>query len=62
MYIYLYDGTLFCYVVLQHGGRANAYTAAEETNYHLEVSHDSLDEALDRYEEIMYEESMKYEV
>ena len=34
---------------MQHGGHSNAYTAAEHTNYHFDVSADYLEEALDRY-------------
>lgn len=33
----------------EHGGHANAYTSAEQTNYHLDVSHEYLEEALDRF-------------
>jgi len=35
--------------VTEHGGRSNAYTAAEETNYQFDVNWDSLEEALDRF-------------
>jgi len=31
----------------QHGGRSNAYTAAENTNYHFDITPQHLDEALD---------------
>jgi len=33
----------------EHGGHSNAYTAAEHTNYHFDVSADYLEEALDRF-------------
>ena len=32
-----------------NGGNSNAYTANEHTNYHFNVKHDKLDEALDRF-------------
>lgn len=32
-----------------NGGSSNAYTASERTNYQLEVNHDGLEEALDRF-------------
>eukprot|EP00271_Cylindrocystis_brebissonii_P018956 TRINITY_DN5550_c0_g1_i1.p1 TRINITY_DN5550_c0_g1~~TRINITY_DN5550_c0_g1_i1.p1 ORF type:complete len:1062 (+),score=215.89 TRINITY_DN5550_c0_g1_i1:412-3597(+) len=33
----------------EHGGSSNAYTSSEHTNYHLDVSHEHLEEALDRF-------------
>eukprot|EP00897_Mesotaenium_endlicherianum_P007056 jgi/Mesen1/6379/ME000329S05544 len=33
----------------EHGGQSNAYTATEHTNYQLDVSHEHLEEALDRF-------------
>lgn len=33
----------------EHGGRSNAYTSSEHTNYHLDVSHQHLEEALHRF-------------
>jgi hypothetical protein len=36
-------------MVWQHGGHSNAFTAAEHTNFHFDVSADYLDEALARY-------------
>ncbi|KAG0591845.1 hypothetical protein KC19_1G206700 [Ceratodon purpureus] len=33
----------------EHGGRGNASTSAEYTNYHFEVNADNLEEALDRF-------------
>lgn len=33
---------------MQHGGHSNAFTAAEHTNYHFDISADYLEEALDR--------------
>ncbi|KAG0570443.1 hypothetical protein KC19_6G162300 [Ceratodon purpureus] len=33
----------------EHGGHSNAFTAAEHTNYHFDVSADYLEEALDRF-------------
>jgi insulysin len=35
-------------MVWQHGGHSNAFTAAEYTNFHFDVSADYLDEALAR--------------
>lgn len=35
--------------ISQHGGRYNAYTAAENTNYFFEIDNDQLDPALDRF-------------
>ncbi|MEZ4648030.1 MAG: insulinase family protein [Candidatus Eisenbacteria bacterium] len=32
-----------------NGGNSNAYTASERTNYQLQVNHDGLEEALDRF-------------
>ena len=32
-----------------NGGTSNAYTASERTNYQLQVNHDGLEEALDRF-------------
>ena len=36
----------------EHGGHTNAYTAAENTNYHFECNSDSLAEALDRFSQV----------
>ncbi len=36
----------------EHGGHTNAYTAAEDTNYHFDCNHDSLAEALDRFSQV----------
>jgi insulysin len=36
-------------MVWQHGGHSNAFTAAEHTNFHFDVSADYLDEALARF-------------
>jgi insulysin len=33
----------------EHGGHSNAFTAAEHTNFHFDVSADYLDEALARF-------------
>ncbi|KAG0627873.1 hypothetical protein M758_2G234700 [Ceratodon purpureus] len=33
----------------EHGGHSNAFTAAEHTNFHFDVSADYLEEALDRF-------------
>nr|PNR46368.1 hypothetical protein PHYPA_013487 [Physcomitrium patens] len=33
----------------EHGGHSNAFTAAEHTNYHFDISADYLEEALDRF-------------
>ena len=33
----------------EHGGGANAFTSQEHTNYHLEIAHDHLHGALDRF-------------
>ena len=35
--------------ISQHGGKFNAYTAAENTNYFFEIDNDQLDVALDRF-------------
>lgn len=35
--------------ISQHGGRFNAYTAAENTNYFFEIDNDQLNDALDRF-------------
>jgi insulysin len=32
-----------------HGGKSNAYTSGENTNYYFEVGHEFLEEALDRF-------------
>ena len=39
-------------IIEQHGGSSNAYTAAESTNYHFDVHHLQLEEALDRCVEL----------
>lgn len=39
---------------MQHGGHANAFTSMEQTNYHLEVSWEHLDPALDRCNLVAY--------
>lgn len=33
----------------EHSGHYNAYTASDETNYYFEISHEYLEEALDRF-------------
>ncbi|GAQ79598.1 Insulinase family protein [Klebsormidium nitens] len=33
----------------EHGGRSNAYTSSEDTNYHFDVNAEFLEEALDRF-------------
>lgn len=35
---------------VQHGGRTNAFTSWEHTNYFFDVNSDCFDEALDRYD------------
>ncbi|KAL0867024.1 hypothetical protein Bca101_046142 [Brassica carinata] len=35
--------------ITEHGGRRNAYTSRENTNYHFDINTDSFDEALDRF-------------
>ncbi|KAK4775970.1 hypothetical protein SAY87_023931 [Trapa incisa] len=35
--------------ISQHGGKANAFTFSERTNYHFDVNADSFEEALDRF-------------
>lgn len=32
----------------QHGGKTNAFTASEHTNYHFDINPDGFEEALDR--------------
>lgn len=34
---------------MQHGGRSNAYTSSEDTNYQFDVNAEFLEEALDRF-------------
>ena len=36
----------------EHGGHTNAYTAAEDTNYHFDCNTDALDEAVDRFAQV----------
>ncbi|ESQ44327.1 hypothetical protein EUTSA_v10005770mg [Eutrema salsugineum] len=40
-----------CYMkyISEHGGRTNAYTSSEDTNYHFDINTDCFDEALDRF-------------
>ncbi|XP_050230327.1 insulin-degrading enzyme-like 1, peroxisomal [Mercurialis annua] len=45
---YPQEGSYMKYVT-EHGGRCNAYTSSEHTNYHFDVNADSFEEALDRY-------------
>ncbi|XP_041024462.1 insulin-degrading enzyme-like 1, peroxisomal [Juglans microcarpa x Juglans regia] len=35
--------------ITEHGGRTNAFTASEHTNYHFDVNTDCFEEALDRF-------------
>ncbi|XP_071716303.1 insulin-degrading enzyme-like 1, peroxisomal [Rutidosis leptorrhynchoides] len=35
--------------ISEHGGRTNAYTTSEQTNYYFDVNADCFDEALDRF-------------
>ncbi|KAG2687116.1 hypothetical protein I3843_09G037900 [Carya illinoinensis] len=35
--------------IIEHGGRTNAFTASEHTNYHFDVNTDCFEEALDRF-------------
>lgn len=35
--------------ISEHGGRTNAYTASEQTNYYFDVNADCFEEALDRF-------------
>ncbi|KAM1079537.1 hypothetical protein FF1_014341 [Malus domestica] len=35
--------------ITEHGGRTNAYTASEHTNYYFDVNSDGFEEALDRF-------------
>ncbi|GLT40741.1 hypothetical protein SLA2020_148540 [Shorea laevis] len=39
-------------VYVQHGGRTNAFTASESTNFHFDVNIDGFQEALDRFAQI----------
>lgn len=34
--------------IAEHGGKTNAFTSAESTNFHFDVNWDALPEALDR--------------
>ena len=38
--------------VNDHGGRTNAYTAAEHTNYQFSVNWDALESTLDRFAQV----------
>ncbi|XP_008222126.1 PREDICTED: insulin-degrading enzyme-like 1, peroxisomal [Prunus mume] len=35
--------------ITEHGGRRNAYTLSEHTNYHFDINADAFEEALDRF-------------
>ncbi|CAB4317113.1 unnamed protein product [Prunus armeniaca] len=35
--------------IAEHGGRTNAYTSSEHTNYHFDINVDAFEEALDRF-------------
>ena len=35
--------------ISMHGGSSNAYTATDHTNYHLQISHEALEGAIDRF-------------
>ncbi|KAI5318375.1 hypothetical protein L3X38_038083 [Prunus dulcis] len=35
--------------ITEHGGRTNAYTSSEHTNYHFDINADAFEEALDRF-------------
>ena len=37
----------------EHGGHTNAYTAAEDTNYHFDCNTDALEEAVDRFAQVL---------
>ncbi|MEY8264163.1 MAG: insulinase family protein, partial [Bermanella sp.] len=41
--------------ISQHGGRHNAFTAAEHTNYFFEIEHQQLQGALDRFSRFFYQ-------
>ena len=43
------------------GGHSNAYTAPDHTNYHFEVNHDGLPEALDRFGQFFIAPLLSYE-
>ncbi|XP_048236137.1 insulin-degrading enzyme-like 1, peroxisomal isoform X2 [Ricinus communis] len=45
---YPLEGSYMKYIT-EHGGRCNAYTSFEHTNYHFDVNTDSFEEALDRF-------------
>ncbi|KAM1738705.1 hypothetical protein ACFX11_014496 [Malus domestica] len=40
--------SVFYFPYAQHGGRTNAYTASENTNYYFDINSDGFEEALDR--------------
>jgi len=42
------------------GGGSNAYTAADHTNYHFQVNHDALPEALDRFAQFFVSPTLDY--
>lgn len=44
----LIDLHVFYFSDAQHGGRTNAYTSSEHTNYFFDVNSDGFEEALDR--------------
>ncbi|PQP95474.1 insulin-degrading enzyme-like 1 peroxisomal [Prunus yedoensis var. nudiflora] len=35
--------------IIEHGGRTNAYTSSEHTNYYFDINADAFEEALDRF-------------
>jgi insulysin len=43
------------------GGASNAYTAQDHTNYHFQVNHDALPEALDRFAQFFISPTLNYE-
>lgn len=36
-------------ILSQHGGKTNAFTSSQQTNYHFDVNTDAFEEALDRW-------------
>jgi insulysin len=46
------DESSYSAFLAAHGGSSNAYTSSEETNYHFDVQHGYLAEALDRFAQV----------
>ena len=46
--------------ISDHGGHTNAYTAAENTNYHLDVNWSHLEPALDRFAQVPIPPALRF--